>query len=93
MNRVADSHWIYAGALLLCCSIMVVIDYFLGEAAEYLNAWSLVVNLFQLLLEAPTSWMMQNYGIGGELVAVLLVNGAAGFILVQLVRWGFGFGR
>lgn len=35
-----DSNWIYLVALLLCCSTMVVIDYFLGESAEYLNAWS-----------------------------------------------------
>jgi len=93
MDRVFYSRWIYVVALLLCCAIMVVIDYFLDEGAEYLNAWSLLVNLFRLPIEAPTSWVMENYGLGGELLAVLVVNGVIGFILVQLVRLGLGFGR
>ncbi len=88
-----DSNWIYLIALLLCCVVMIVIDYFLGERAEYLNAWSVVVKLFRLPVEAPPSGIMQQYGVGGELLAVLLVNGAIGFILVQIPRLGFRFGR
>jgi hypothetical protein len=83
---VMESNWIYLAALMLCCLIMVVIDYFLGDKAEFLNAWSVVVKLFRLPVEAPTSWMMQHYGVAGELVAVLLVNAVLGFILIQLVR-------
>ena len=88
-----DSNWIYLIVLLLCCVIMVVIDYFLGERAEYLNAWSLVVKLFHLPFEVPTSRIMQQYGVGGELLVVLLINGVIGFILVQIIRLGLGFGR
>lgn len=93
MKQVVDSNWIYWVALLLCCVIMTVIDYFLGERAEYLNAWSMVVKLFRLPFEVPTSRIMQQYGVGGELLAVLLVNGAIGFILVRLIRLGLRFGR
>ena len=90
---VMDSNWIYLVALLLCCSIMVVVDYVLGEKAEFLNAWSVVVKLFRLPMEVPTSQIMQRYGLEGELLAVLLANGIIGFILVQLVRLGLSFSR
>ena len=89
MTQVINSSWIYPVALVVCCSLMVVIDYFLGEGAEYLNAWSVVVKLFRLPVEVPASWMMQHYGVGGELLVVLLVNGIFGIIIVQLVRFLF----
>jgi hypothetical protein len=89
VSQLINSNWIYLAALALCCFIMVVIDYFLDEGAEYLNAWSVVVKLFRLPVEAPTSWMMQHYGVGGELLAVLLVNGLLAVILVQLIQFLF----
>ena len=84
---VMESNWVYLVALLFCSFIMAVIDYFLGEQAEFLNAWSVLVNLLQLPFEVPTSLMMKEFGVIGELLVVLLVNGILGFILVKIVRW------
>ena len=87
---VMESNWVYLVALLFCCFIMAVIDYFLGEQAEFLNAWSALVNLLRLPFEVPTSLIMERFGVIGELLVVLLVNGLLGFILVKIVRWGIG---
>ena len=65
---------------------MVVIDRVLGARAEFLNAWSVVE---RLLGRSPTfgaSVIASRFGPMGELVAVISVNLAAGFLLALLLR-------
>jgi hypothetical protein len=66
---------------------MVLVDYWLGPRAEFVNAWSVIERVFGYTPSAGESMVCQAYGATGEMVAVLLVNMLVGAILTVLIRW------
>ena len=65
---------------------MIGIDYFLGDKAEFLNAWSVVQRFFGANAEAGKSAIYLHYGQLGELTCVLLVNMFLASLLVLIVN-------
>ena len=68
----------------LSLTVMLVIDYFLGPKAEFLNAWSALERLFGREPGHGDSVIYQKYGEVGELLAVLGVNFLIGCLLAAL---------
>lgn len=65
---------------------MTIIDFIIGENAEYLNAWTVWVKLLRLPFEAPNSMIIRNYGVSAELLAVIGANGLFSLIIISILR-------
>jgi len=65
---------------------MVVIDYLLGEKAEYLNAYSVLERLLGKEPSVSESMVARQYGASGELAAVLITGLLIGLIFTLLAR-------
>lgn len=76
--------YVVAGVAALC--IMIIIDYLLGAEAEHLNAWVIVNRLVGNDIGIPDSLAIRQLGLYGAALAMLVVNGVFGAILIQLLR-------
>ena len=77
---------LYLLLTLFSLSIMAVVDYLLGDKAEFLNAWSVMQRLFGVNTDAGNSIVYQHYGQLGELVCVLVANMIFAAILMLIVH-------
>ncbi len=66
---------------LFCLLVMVLIDYYMGSAAEFLNAWSVVQRLLGQPPSAGDSLVYSKVGAFGEALCVL----GATFIVAALL--------
>jgi hypothetical protein len=67
--------------------VMVSVDYFLGERAEFLNAWSVVERLVGQTPSAGESVVFRQLGAVGETSVVLAINLVIGGVLTEVSRW------
>jgi len=65
---------------------MIIVDYFLGPKAEFVNAYSAIERLIAEEQSVEYSLVARKFGESGELVGVLVVNMAAAAILTTLIR-------
>ncbi len=70
----------------LCFALMAAIDYYLGSAAEYLNAWSVIERALGRNVSATDSAAYSMFGGFGEAVCVLLVTFSIAALITLLVR-------
>jgi hypothetical protein len=71
--------------------VMIVVDYFLGAKAEFINAWSVIERLLGREASAGGSAVYRTLGAAGEFVCVVLMNAIIGLALTvfrQVVVWG-----
>jgi hypothetical protein len=66
--------------------IMTLVDYLLGEKAEFLNAWSVIERLIGRAPASGDSEVFRQFGAAGEFACVILVNLAIGALLTALIR-------
>ena len=66
--------------------VMVVVDYFLGAKAEFMNTWSVFERLVGRAASAGDSAVYRSLGAAGELLCVVLVNAAIGGVLTVVSR-------
>ena len=70
--------------------VMVVVDYLLGERAEFLNAWSVIERFLGRTPSAGESTVFQHFGAAGEFASVLAINMVIGGILTMLILGWLG---
>ncbi len=75
---------------VVSCLVMIVVDYFLGAKAEFLNAFSVVERLLGRTPSVGDSFVAKNFGAAGEFAGVLVVNVVFGYILAILVKFYMG---
>lgn len=78
--------------LFLCFSsasfaIMAAIDFWLGEKAEYLNAFSVLQRIVGIEPWAGSSQVAQQFGALGEFAIVVVANCLMGLIVTGLYKW------
>lgn len=66
---------------------MTFVDYKIGAAAEYLNAYSVFQRIIGSEPSAGVSQVAQQYGSFGEFAAVVIANCMVGGIIVAVYRW------
>lgn len=77
---------------LFCClslaslCLMTLIDAFMGDKAEYLNAFSVLQRMFGFEPRAGTSQLARQFGVVAEGLIVLVANLSLGAILTLIVR-------
>ena len=71
---------------LISLFIMVVVDSFIGEEAEFMNAFSVLERLFDQKPSVGDSLLARQFGEGGELIAVLVANLFIGVMLTMIIR-------
>ena len=59
---------------LFCVGLMVIIDYLIGDKAEFLNAWSVVQRIIGMEVSSTPSMVYTSIGATGEFLVVLLIN-------------------
>lgn len=67
--------------------VMIVVDFFLGARAEFLNAWNVVERLLGHSPSAGDSAVYRSLGAAGEFLCVGLVNTAIGGVLTVFVKF------
>jgi hypothetical protein len=72
---------------LACFAVMIIVDYFLGPKAEFLNAYSVIERLMADEQSVEHSLVARKFGESGELVGVLVVNMVAAAIVTTLIRF------
>ena len=77
---------LFVGSSIVSFVVMVVVDYFLGPRAEFINAYSALERLFGQNASAGKSHVALEYGVSGELLGVLIVSLLGGFVLTVLVK-------
>lgn len=65
---------------------MVIVDYFLGPKAEFINAWSVIERLLGRPPSGGNSVVFLHFGAVGELICAGLINLAVGGVLTLLLR-------
>jgi len=73
---------------VLSVFVMVVVDFRIGEQAEFLNAWSVIERLLGKTPSAGNSLVFNKVGAFGELAIVLAINTLIGAALAFLAKLG-----
>ena len=73
---------------ILSVLVMIVVDFRIGEKAEFLNAWSVIERLLGKTPSAGDSLVFNKVGAFGEFAIVLVVNALIGATLAFLAKQG-----
>ncbi|MCB0721165.1 MAG: hypothetical protein KDC42_02570 [Ignavibacteriae bacterium] len=77
----------YFAASLISLAVMVIIDYRLGDEAEFLNAWIIINKLFIAGSHMPDSFVIRRFGLIPAAIIMLAANFIIGASLVQLFKF------
>ena len=69
---------------VLCMIVMLIIDYKLGAKAEFLNAWSIVTQLFGADAGASGCLAIKYFGLPGATILMLIACAGMGALIVGL---------
>lgn len=78
---------------IACICIMVLVDWLLGDKAEFINAWSAVQRALGMDVTAGPSVVYESLGAAGELCLVLLINMIMTIIISISVTIGMNISR
>ena len=74
---------------VVSCIVVVVIDYFLGPKAEFLNAYTAFERISGRESSVSDSFIFRQFGAVGEFVGVLIVSVLGGLVLTFFLRLVF----
>lgn len=73
---------------ILSLLVMIIVDFRIGEKAEFLNAWSVIERLLGKTPSAGGSLVFNKVGGVGELTTVFAINALIGAALAFLTQFG-----
>lgn len=94
LTNILFSRYFYIMCFLLSSGTMIVIDYILGDKAEFLNAWYFIRIIFKITGEESLQFIYMQDKLGSLAIPamfclLLFIHGFISFVLTKCIRMFF----